>query len=242
MYILSNKISKTIVKPVEETIEKQKDFISDASHELKTPIAVIQANSDVLEGEIGNNKWLTYIQNECDNMSKLINEMLLLSKMENIDLQREKEEFNLSEEIELNVSSFESMAFDNNVKLKTEIEENIITHDFNRSDIKHIISTLVDNAIKHTKKNKKVIVELKKVKDNIIINVKNEGEEIKEEDREKIFERFYRVDKSRNRNEKRYGLGLSIAKSIVLKNNGEISVDCSNGITTFTTKLPITKK
>ena len=74
-----------IVKPVEETFEKQKQFISDASHELKTPLAVIEANADVLENEIGKNKWINYIQNEAESMNKLINELLLLAKIENID-------------------------------------------------------------------------------------------------------------------------------------------------------------
>ena len=236
-YLLAKHISKLLVKPVEETFEQQKDFISDASHELKTPLAVIQANADVLEDEIGKNKWLKYIQNETDNMGKLINEMLLLTKIENVDMLRTPEEFNLSDHIELVTSTFESMAFEKKVKLETDIEKNIVSNRFNKDDITHILSTLIDNGIKHTSKNEKVIVELKKQKDKLIILVKNEGEAIPVEEREKIFERFYRIDKSRNRNEKRYGLGLAICKAIVLKNNGIINVDCNNGITTFKVEL-----
>lgn len=85
IYSISKKLSELIVKPVEETLEKQKQFISDASHELKTPLAVIEANADVLENEVGKNKWLTYIQNEINSMDKLINELLLLAKTENVD-------------------------------------------------------------------------------------------------------------------------------------------------------------
>lgn len=239
IYILSKKIARLIVKPVEETFNKQKDFISDASHELKTPLAVIQANSDVLEGEIGKNKWLTYIQNETDNMGKLISELLLLTKIENVDKLREPEKFNMSDHIELIVSSFESMAFEHNVKIENKIQKDIITTKFNRDDITHILSTLIDNAIKHTEEKKKVIIELKKNKDKIIIDVNNKGEEIPISEREKIFDRFYRIDKSRNRNEKRYGLGLSIAKATVLKNNGTITVDYKNGYTIFEVELPI---
>lgn len=239
IYILSKKIAKTIVKPVEDTFNKQRDFISDASHELKTPLAVISANADVLEGEIGKNKWLSYIQNETDNMGKLISELLLLTKIENVDKLREPERFNMSDHIELVVSSFESMAFEKNVKLENVIEKNIITDNFNRDDITHILSTLIDNAIKHTEEKKKVIVELKKNKDKIIINVKNKGKEIPVSEREKIFDRFYRIDKSRNRNEKRYGLGLSIAKSTVLKNNGTIRVDYKDGYTIFEVEIPL---
>ena len=236
--LLARKIAEIIVKPVLDTFNKQRDFISDASHELKTPLAVIEANADVLEGEIGKNKWLSYIQNETDNMSKLINELLLLTKIENIDKLREPEEFNMSKHIELVSSSFESMAFEKNVKIENKIEKNIITNTFNKDDITHILSTLIDNAIKHTEEKKKVIVELKKFKDKIKIDVKNKGIEIPIEEREKIFERFYRIDKSRNRNEKRYGLGLSIAKAIVLKNNGTIIADYQDGYTVFTVELP----
>ena len=84
IYGIAKKLSVVIVKPIQETFEKQKQFISDASHELKTPLAVIEANTDVLEGQVGNNKWISYIQNEIDSMNKLINELLLLAKMENV--------------------------------------------------------------------------------------------------------------------------------------------------------------
>lgn len=239
VYILSKKIAKMLVKPVEDTFSKQIEFISDASHELKTPLAVIQANADVLEEELKDNKWLSYIQNETDNMGKLINELLLLTKIENVDKLRNPEKFNISSHIELVVASFESMAFEKEVKIETKIEKDVITNSFNKDDITHILSTLIDNAIKHTDKNKKVIVEFKKNKDNIIINVKNKGIEIPVEERDKIFDRFYRIDKSRNRNEKRYGLGLAIAKSTVLKNNGSIGVDYKDGYTVFCVKLPL---
>ncbi len=239
IYILSKKIAGLIVKPVEETFKKQIDFISDASHELKTPLAVIQANTDVLEGEIGKNKWLSYIQNETDNMEKLIQELLLLTKIENVDMLREAEKFNISNHIELIVSSFESMAYEKNVKIESNIEKDIITETFNKDDITHILSTLIDNAIKHTEEKKKVIVEFRKTKEKIIINVKNKGKEIPVSEREKIFDRFYRIDKSRNRNEKRYGLGLSIAKATVIKNKGSIQVDYKDGFTIFTVELPL---
>ena len=192
-----------------------------------------------MESEIGNNKWLKYIQNETDNMGKLISELLLLTKIENVDKLREPEKFNMSDHIELIVSSFESMAFEKNVKIESNIEKNIVTNTFNKDDITHILSTLIDNGIKHTEEKKKVIVELIKSNNKIIINVKNKGEEIPISEREKIFDRLYRKDKSRNRNEKRYGLGLSIAKATVLKNNGTIQVDYKDGYTIFKVELPI---
>ena len=235
--IIARRISEIIVEPVKNTFEKQKQFISDASHELKTPLAVIEANTDVLENEISNNKWLGYIQNEIDSMNKLINELLLLAKIENIQSIKEYQEIDLSKEIEKIVLMFESMAYENSVHIKADIQENIKIN-ANKEDIEHILSTLIDNAIKHTIKDKEIIVELSKEKNNVKLQVKNMGLPIPEEEREKIFERFYRIDKSRNRNEKRYGLGLSIAKSTVQKYNGKIEVYCKDNFTIFKVLIP----
>lgn len=237
IYKLAKKVSKTIVKPVEETFEKQKQFISDVSHELKTPLAVIEANSDVLENEIGKNKWINYIQNETESMNKLINELLLLAKIENVDNLKEYKQLNLSKEVEIILSMFESMAYEKQVNIKSKISENI-TMNGNREDIEHIVSTLTDNAIKHTKAQKEIEVELKKEKNEIILEVKNMGDPIPEEEREKIFERFYRIDKSRNRKEKRYGLGLAIAKSTIEKYNGKIEVSYKDNFTIFKVIIP----
>ncbi len=204
IYIIAKKIAKTIVKPVEETFEKQKQFVSDASHELKTPLAVIEANADVLQDKVGENKWITYIQNEVQSMNKLVNDLLVLARMENTSTSN-NQKFDLSKEVQMSVSSFESMIYENKIELETNINEAI---EFNgeREDIKHIISILLDNAIKHTKEGGKIIVNTLKEKNDIKIEIKNQGDAIPEEEREKIFERFYRVDKARSRSEKRYGL------------------------------------
>lgn len=237
IYIIATKVSKIIVKPVEETFEKQKQFISDASHELKTPLAVIEANADVLENEIGTNKWISYIQNETDSMDKLINELLLLAKIENIENVKEYKQLNLSKEVEIILSMFESMAYENQVRITSKISENILMNG-NKEDIEHIVSILTDNAIKHAKAKKEVEVGLKKEKNEIILEVKNTGDPIPEEEREKIFERFYRVDKSRNRKEKRYGLGLAIAKSTIEKYKGKIEIVYKDNSTIFKVTLP----
>lgn len=231
-YYISKKVSNIIVKPVEETMEKQKQFISDASHELKTPLAVIEANADVLESEVGSSKWMEYIQSEISSMDKLINNLLLLAKTEKEPSLNINEEINLSEEIMLTCSMFESMAYEKKVKMNYNTADNIKIKAY-KEDIKQVISILVDNAIKHTKEDGNIFIELQKERNGVLIQVKNEGEPIPEDERNKIFERFYRVDKSRNRKEKRYGLGLAIAKSIVEKYNGKIDVLCQNGVTNF---------
>ncbi|MBO4293748.1 MAG: HAMP domain-containing histidine kinase [Clostridia bacterium] len=233
--LIAKKIAEIIVKPVEESFEKQKQFVSDASHELKTPLAVIEANADVLQDKIGEDKWLTYIQKEVQSMNKLVNDLLSLARMENTK-ETNYPKFNLSKEVQMAVAVFESMIYEKEIKLETNISEGI-NFEGDREDIKHLISIILDNAIKHTEKDNKIIVEFEKEKNDIKIEIKNQGEPIPVEEQEKIFERFYRVDKARNRNEKRYGLGLSIAKEIVNKYNGTIKASSKDGFTTFVVKL-----
>ncbi len=234
IYIIAKEISKIIVKPVAESFDKQKQFVSDASHELKTPLAVIEANADVLQSKVGENKWLTYIQNEVQSMNKLVNDLLTLARMENVDSNNQV--FDLSKEVQMSIAVFESMIYENKIELETNIAEGI-EFKGEKEDIKHIISIILDNAIKHTKEKGKIIVDVSKEKNSIKIEIKNQGDPIPEEEREKIFERFYRVDKARNRNEKRYGLGLSIAKGIVEKYNGTIEANSKDGFTSFIIKI-----
>ena len=236
-YAISKKVSNMIVKPVKETMEGQKRFISDASHELKTPLAVIEANADVLESNIGKSKWMEYIQSEIASMDKLINNLLFLAKVENVKELKEKENFDLTQEVKMTASMFESMAYERKVKIEDKIDENV-SFNGNKEDIKQVLSVLIENAIMHTKENGKIVVELNKEKGTTVLQVSNEGEEIPKEEREKIFERFYRVDKSRNRSEKRYGLGLAIAKSTVEKYKGRINVGYKNGYTIFEVIIP----
>ena len=186
-----------IVKPIVETFEKQKQFVYDVSHELKTPIAVIMTNADMAEKD-GDAKWINNIKNESDRMNKLVVSLLDLLVSDNYN---EKEKFkitNISKTIEMCVLTFESLIYENNLKVEYDIQSDI---NFNCSveRIKQLFGILVDNAIKHAKKDSKIFISLKKNKDGIIFSVKNRGDAIPKEEREKIFERFYRSDKSRNR-------------------------------------------
>ena len=226
-YIISTKLSLWIIKPVEETFDKQKQFIADASHELKTPLAVIMASADTLEKD-NNKKWIKNIQNESERMNKLITNLLDLSKVENNNI---KENVNLSKLVEKSLLTLESLMFEKNIKLNYKIDENI-EFECNSDEMKQLMGILMDNAIKHSHENGNVTVNLTKDKD-IILEVKNKGDKIPEGEEEKIFERFYRVDKARNRDDNRYGLGLAIAKSIVTKHNGEITANSSKEYTTF---------
>lgn len=233
---ISSKLTKWMIKPVIETFNKQKQFIADASHELKTPVAVIMANADALENEPNEKKWLENIKSESERMNYLISELLNLAKLENESEQENNKQENLSKIIERAALTFESVAYENNIKYEYNIKKDIL-FSCNDNQIKQLVAILVDNAIKHSDENGEVKVNLLKEKGEIILQVTNKGKEIPKELREKIFERFYRVDESRNRNENRYGLGLAIAKNIVQNYNGKIFVSCENGYTTFTVKF-----
>ena len=227
---ISKLITNWITKPVMESFNKQKDFIYDASHELKTPLAVIMANISCLRDNPKEIKWLNNIENESTKMNELIKKLLTLAKTEREEYSRNNG--NLSKVVELSSISFEAVAFEKGITLKYDIQNNI-NFNMNDNDIKELISILLDNAIKHSYDNEIIKVNLRKENNNIILEVINKGDEIKKEDEEKIFERFYRVDKARTRNENRYGLGLSIAKNIVINHHGKITASSKNNITTF---------
>ncbi len=230
IYFITKLLTKYITEPVNNTFKKQKEFIEDASHELKTPLSVIIASTEALENDY-NEKWINNIKYESERMNNLIINMLELAKSEHEE-KITKVNNNLSKIVELSILSMEVKAYEDNVKIKYDIEKDINML-LDEVSIKELLSILIDNAIKHSYKNSTININLKSNANNIVLLVKNKGDNISSEDRDKIFERFYRVDKSRNRNNNRYGLGLAIAKNIVLNHNGEISVESGNHITTF---------
>ena len=229
---VSNTLTKWLTKPAIEAFSKQKQFIVDASHELKTPLAIITASAESLEMEPTEKKWLDNIKSESERMNKLVTDLLDLAKSENMEIKEKYNINNLSKIIEKTSLTFESLIYENKLKIEDNIDKDIM-FSCNPDKIKQLLGILLDNAIKHSTKNSKITVNLYKDKNNIILEIKNKGKEITKEDQEKIFDRFYRVDESRNRSDNRYGLGLSIAKNIVTSHNGKIFVNCKNGYTTF---------
>lgn len=143
-----------------------------------------------------------------------------------------QQEENLSKIVEMSVLTFESLMYENKIELEYYIQKDINIK-CNSSQIKQLVAILIDNAIKHSETNGKISIALKKQKNDTVLTVSNRGKEIPKEIREKIFERFYRADESRNRDTNRYGLGLAIAKNIVENHNGKIFVESEKGITTF---------
>ena len=235
IYFCARLITGWIVRPAEEAFKRQKDFIADASHELKTPLAVIMASADELTGDNAPDKNEQYIENiryESDRMSRLIRGLLDLSKLEDEGSAASHREEDLSRIIEKTCVAFDGIAFEQSVMIQTDIEENLRLK-CNRDEIEKMISTILDNAVKHSYKNTSVRVSAHGMKAGIVIKIVNSGDPIKDEDREKIFERFYRADRSRNRSDNRYGLGLAIARRIAVNHNGDIKAYSGDGDTTF---------
>ena len=228
---LTKIITKWITMPVKESFNRQKEFIADASHELKTPLSVIMASAEALADNPKETKWLNNIKNESERMNNLIIELLELAKSEGKNNVIYKEE-NLSKIIEFSLLTFEGIAYEKKIKISYNIKENI-KMSLNENNIKELIEILLDNAVKHSKEKGTIKVTLKEDNKNIELLVVNEGEGILPGEEEKIFERFYRSDKSRDRSQSRYGLGLAIAKNIVTNHNGIITASSKAGFTTF---------
>ena len=190
------------------------------------------ASSDELKSDKKNIKYIENIKYESERMNNLIKSLLDLSKLENgVSINNYKDE-NISKIIEKTSSVFDSIAYEQRVSIETNIEKDIIFK-CSKDEIERLISILIDNAIKHSYKDSVIKVNLYKDKNSIIIEVINTGNPINPGDEEKIFERFYRADKSRNREANRYGLGLAIAKNIVNNHKGNIKAFSKDNTTTF---------
>lgn len=238
-FFLSVFLARKIVNPLEESYQKQKQFISDAGHELKTPVSVVSANAELLSREIGDNRWLQNIQYENERMGMLVGQLLDLARTENITPQMEHIDF--SRLVAGEALPFESVAFEKGLVLNSNIT-NAIVVEGNSAQLKQIVSILLDNAIRHSKEHGEVWLNLTKEHGFAKLFVINKGDEIPVEQREQIFERFYRADTARNGEDKHYGLGLAIAKAIATSHKGHIEVGCFNGFVEFRVQIPISNK
>ena len=236
--ICSLLIARWLVKPAARAFEQQKQFISDASHELKTPLAVIGANAQRLKGEIGGNKWLDYILEENVRMGKLLKELLTLAKVENTSLPETKEKVNLSRIVTGALLPFESIAFEKEIEFWIDIQEDVFIKG-EEEHLKQAVIILLDNAFAHVSEHGEIRAKLGKKGKWASVSISNTGMEIPKEEQKKIFQRFYRIDKGRNRAENRYGLGLPIASGIAGRHKGRIEVSSENGQTVFTIFLPV---
>lgn len=215
--------SYKIFQPIKESLYKQRKFISDASHELKTPIAVISANADVLKTN-EENRYLDSIKSQTKRLNLLVTDMLTLARMDESHKTLVKETFCLSDVVTEAVLPFDAVSFENGKVLLSEIEKNVEYYG-NRESVKKMIDILLDNAVKYATKGGTIKVTL--VKTTLIVT--NSGSDVKDADSNKIFERFYRGESSRSRETGGSGLGLSIAKSIATQNGWNITAKSRYG-------------
>lgn len=219
IFAVSSIIAEQLVKPVQEAYEQQREFIANASHELKTPIAAIRANFEALDVE--EEPWTDNIDLELDKAQNLVRDLLLLARMDGRVEKAPKKRCDLSEIVKKHVKAIEVRL--DGKKLKTDIAEDVVAT-LVQDDFVQILSILLDNAAKYAKS--WVSVELK----NNYVKVENDGKEIPAAKMEHIFERFYQVDKTATG----VGLGLSIAKSAADHNDWEIIADSNKKSTSFT--------
>ena len=235
--VVSFFIARSIVKPLEDSYKKQKQFVSDAGHELKTPLSAINVNADMLAREIGDNKWLSNIQYENGRMNELVQQLLILARTEKVSMPKEKLDFCRLTAGE--VLPLESVAYEKNITIKTEMEESVFVYG-NSAQLKQLVSILLDNAVQYSTGNE-VSLTVSKERRSVRLTVINEGKAMESGHKRNIFERFYRVDDSHDNSDGHYGLGLAIAKAIVTAHNGKIVVDCFDGKVRFTVTLPAAK-
>lgn len=234
-------LARVTIRPVKEAWDKQRQFVADASHELKTPLTVILANTGILLSHKQDSiekqeKWVGYIKDEAVRMKKLVEDMLFLAKSDVAKASVKQTELDLSELVWSCLLPFESVAYEQEITIDNQIAKDIIIH-ADEGQMKQLMVILLDNACKYTERGGKVSVVLEKKQDKAVLSVNNTGAAIEKERLTHIFERFYRADESRARTEGGYGLGLSIAKSIVEGHHGKISVesDAEHGTTFLVT-------
>ncbi|MFD1267182.1 HAMP domain-containing sensor histidine kinase [Paenibacillus motobuensis] len=233
--------ARRAITPVEIAYEKQKQFIADASHELKTPIAVINANTEALyanktETIESQQKWLDYITAETDRMGKLVSDLLYLAKTDSEAINSQFAPFNISHVVTDVLLTMEAIVFEKGITLSQNIEPDLIVN--GASDkMKQVVIILLDNAVKYVNENGKIEVALKKSRNHVLFSVKNSGSGIPKECLPRLFDRFYRVDASRV-HDGGYGLGLSIARAIIENADGKIYCTSVEGeSTTFVFEL-----
>lgn len=228
-FLISLFLSAWALRPVEKAWEQQRQFVADASHELKTPLTVILTNSgillshrqDTIEQQV---KWVEYTQAEANRMKKLVDDLLFLAKSDDAHTPLLQTRLNFSDLVWSCVLSFEPVAYEQGIVINSEIAPDISLFG-DEGQLKQLVVILLDNACKYAGKNGTVTLTLERLKEQVCLSVNNTGEPIPAEDLDHIFERFYRADSSRSREQGGYGLGLSIAKTIVENHRGKISVE-----------------
>ena len=219
VFVLIVLISKRVIAPIQETYIKQKQFITGASHELKTPLAIISSNADVLEMMNGDSKWTQNIHNQVDRLTSLVNSLVVFSRMEEKDTV-ERTRFDLTNSLESRIEDFNELANFQKKNIVTDIDSDLYYFG-EEASIVQLMDILLENAIKYAPEDSGISVSLKKNRKYAILKVSNKAT-VQKGDLSKVFERFYRLDESRNSAIKGYGIGLSMAQLIAEKHKETI--------------------
>ncbi len=235
--ILIYLISGRAVRPVSESYRRQKEFISNASHELKTPITVISATMGLMQKKNGKDRLIDCVLVQTKKMTGLVNEMLSLSRLSSTEkIYSDFNSFDISKTAENAVLYFESRAFEEHRQIVTEIQPGI-SYVGNESKIDELVGILTDNALKYSNENSEIKISLNQIKNKIIITFENLCDDFDTDNIPHLFERFYRGDKSHSNEKEGFGLGLSIAKEITEIHNGKITAEYKNNLVIFTVVL-----
>ena len=228
VFVLVCFFSKAVTKPMAESYEKQKRFITDASHEIKTPLTIIDANTEVLEMMEGENEWTVSIRKQIARLTALTEKLVFLSRMDEDSTRLEMQEFNISDAILDTAMPFETVAESKGKTLDISVAPDI-NYTGSETNIRQMLSLLLDNAIKYSSENGSIRLNFSTNGKLKILSVWNTVDEIETGKLDYLFERFYRIDKSRNSKTGGFGIGLSVVQAIVQAHNGKVSAKSEDG-------------
>ncbi len=240
VFLLLLLFSGRIVRPIAESYEKQKCFITDAGHELKTPITIIRADADVLQSELdGENEWITDIHRQTDRLAELTSDLIYLSRMEEENNALQMQKLSLSELVDETVQSFQAPAFAKGKTFCASVTPDLHVNGDEKALAK-LVSILLDNAMKYSTENGTVELKLEQSGKNARLTVKNSTAPMEKGSADRLFERFAREDRSRNSESGGFGLGLAIAKAVTEAHRGKIHAESEDGVSlTVTAELPL---
>ena len=240
VFLLLLVFSGRLVRPIAESYEKQKRFITDAGHELKTPITIIRADADVLASELdGENEWIADIRKQTGRLAELTEDLIFLSKMEEENPALQMEELSLSELVDETAQSFQSLALSKGKRFSASVEPELQVKGDEKA-LGKLVSILLDNAMKYSPESGTVELTLEKTGKNALLIVRNSTQPMEKGSANRLFERFAREDRSRNSESGGFGLGLAIAKAVTEAHKGTIRAESEDGASlTVTAELPL---
>lgn len=232
VFVLVVIFSRMVFRPVEESIQKQKRFITDASHELKTPLTIIDANTEVMEMESGESQWTKSTRKQIQRLTGLVQQLVELSRLDEEKRLQDITEFDLSEAVSESVQPYGALAQTKEKHLTLNIEDGLM-YTGDEKSIRQLSGTLMDNAVKYSSEKGNIALTLKKKGKKILLEVYNDADGLPQGKLDMLFERFYRLDSSRNSGTGGSGIGLSVAQAIVQAHKGKISAEnkTGNGLT-----------